>query len=226
MVDQWTVLHWANKYDPMCKSDCATCNGIPDPANGCDYCDIPKFTIGGIMTKERNEQTMKTKRLKGFKCIGRKGDDYYFADSTFKHRDDFQGVTGTVVRPVSTEEWDWASDPENVAERLLECYDGCKCDADWMNGDKYNDWVDMVICADGIAETMFDTSYTCDASDAFDEMGIEHEATDCNSCGRIFGRLGFDDFDEVFDREALMAINLIEAGVGCFGANASVVWKG
>ena len=61
---------------------------------------------------------------KGFVCIGVKGGEYYFADSVFEHSDNFRGVTGTVVRPVSEDEWDYASDRENVAERLEDYYRG------------------------------------------------------------------------------------------------------
>ena len=63
-----------------------------------------------------------TRKYEGFVCIGRKGENYYFADSVFEHSDSFRGVTGSVIRPVSKDEWDYASDRENVAERLEEYY--------------------------------------------------------------------------------------------------------
>jgi hypothetical protein len=155
-------------------------------------------------------------RINGAKLIGRIGDDYYFADSAFKHERDgnngFQGVTGFIVRPVSEAEYEWCSDRENVAERLQDVYACIKdqrlCDTD-VNSPEFEEFVDNAIRYDGIEHLMFDSSYTCDASRAFDNLGIEHECTDCSGCGRIFGSL---NFDEVYDYFALLAINEIEAG--------------
>jgi len=150
-------------------------------------------------------------RLNGNKLIGRIGDDYYFAESVFQHSADFRGVTGYVVRPVSPQEYAWASDRENVAERLQSCYDG---DTD---SPAFESWVDDAIAFDGIDSIMFDQSFGCAASDAFEALGIEHECTDCIGCGRIYGR--FDggnhiEFDEVYDPAALGAILLMESKEG------------
>lgn len=143
-------------------------------------------------------------RFNGSKLIGRRGDEYYFADSVFDHGDGFKGVTGYIVRPVSPQEYAWASDRENVAERLQDCYDG---DTD---STAFEDWVDSAIQFDGIENLMFDASYTCDASAAFEALGIEHECTDCSGCGRIWSRDSGKDFDEVYDGAALAAIVAFE----------------
>lgn len=178
-------------------------------------------------------------RTEGFKCIGRIGGDYIFAQSVFKHRDDLSGVTGCSVHPVSAEEFEWNSDKENVAERLEHCFaDLWKTDAElrlnacsgrsrWSGQfqDSYDNelerWVDQVIDTDGIENIMFDSSFCCDASNAFDQMGIEHECTDCSGCGRMFPIAGFD---EVFDQEALDAINDYEAGKISYDDAARIIF--
>jgi len=173
-------------------------------------------------------------RTNGWVLIGRIGNEYYFVDSVFEHRDDFKGATGTILRPVSAEEWEWASDRENVAERLSDywyclakdqassdCPD-CKGYPDPDEGcencgvQSLDDLVDDAIRYDGIGHIMFDESNCCEGSDSFDELGIEHECTDCIGGGRIFGRdnykegAPFREFDEVYNRKALVAIQALE----------------
>jgi len=157
-------------------------------------------------------------RTNGWVLIARRGCDYYFCDSVFKHRDDFQGATGSVVRPVSPEEYEWACDIENVKERLCDVY--CEMndikDYDLDDDDPdFTKWVQDVIAYDGAESVMFDESDCCDASDSFTELGIEHECTDCSGGGRIFGNWNSDgrmEFDEVFNVKALVAIEAFEAG--------------
>jgi len=183
-------------------------------------------------------------RINGFEPVGRIGDEYYFADSVFQHSD-FAGVTGTSVRPVSAEEYEWASDPENVAERY--CYlweemhgsngaDDCEECGGHPDSDSgcsscgvpsLDAWVDTAIRIDGIDHLMFDESYCCDASDAFDELGIEHETTDCTGGGRCFGRDSrghSSTFDEVFNQEALDAIIDLEDNNGRVNPTAEAVF--
>jgi len=169
-------------------------------------------------------------RTEGAKLIGRVDCDYYFADSVFKHGDGFSGVTGFVVRPVSSEELEWASDEENVAERYEDFYDelfndedceGCggrpdpDTGCDECGAPDILSWVRQLIFADGIGHLMFDDSFGSAASDAFDYLDLEHEYTDCSGCGRIFGRFGGAEpigFDEVFDRAGYEAAIAYEDG--------------
>lgn len=159
-------------------------------------------------------------RTNSFKLIGRKDNDYYFVDSVFKHRDGLAGVTGSVVRPVSPDEWEWASDRENVAERLQDGYDGD------LDGDDFEDFVDRVIADHGIEYLMFDGSDRDAASEAFDDLGVEHKSTDCSGGGRIFSSINDMDFDEVYDRKALVAIAAYEDGAVSYDYAVSIIFRG
>ena len=152
-------------------------------------------------------------RTEGFVCIGRNGDEYSFVTSVFKHDDDFYGCTGSTVRPVSEKEWDWASNPENVAERLEDYYNELHGDDIWDDDadiETLDEFVERAIDTDGIEHLMFDGSDTCDASAAFDDMGVEHEYTDCIGGGRMFGK--GSDYDEIINRKAQVACEAYEAG--------------
>lgn len=150
-------------------------------------------------------------RKNGFTLIGRIGSEYYFCDSIFQHRDDFCGAIGSIIRPVSQEEYDWANEIENVKDRLYDVYCERNSVQDLDTDDPdFTKWVEDVMHYDGVVNVMFDESYCCDASDAFEELGIEHECTDCTGGGRIFSNC--PDFDEVFDRKALVAIQALESG--------------
>ena len=181
-------------------------------------------------------------RHEGFKCIGRRDGDYYFAQSVFQHRDDFQGATGSVVRPVSADEYEYASDPENVAERYYDCWIGqfgsagsphCEeCEGhphsergcDSCNVPSLDAWIALAINSDGIDHLMFDGSDGCDASAAFDEMGIDHESTDCIGGGRCFTDADRGNWDEVYDRKALVALMALEDGAVDVDYAAAIVF--
>lgn len=174
-----------------------------------------------------NERTM---RHKGCTLIGRNGSDYFFADSVFDHGDGFKGVTGFVVRPVCTKEWEWAEDRENVAERYDDVFnkfwDGkgsgsrCKSTGRFISAREtaFNAWIDLAIAVDGIDHLMFDGSYVCDASDIFDRLGVEHETTDCSGYGRIFSK--DSDYEELYNLSAWVAVRSLEAG------HCSAEWAG
>ena len=165
-------------------------------------------------------------RYSGFVCVGRSGDEYYFVESIFDHGDGFQGCTGCVVRPVSKEEYDWASHTDNVMEWVGDVWeelykhkacDDCEKCCGFLDEEEgcencgvpsLRDFAEKCIDEEGIENLMFDPSNCCEAEEAFAEMGVECECTDCVGCGRIFTR-GMD-FDEVFDRAALEAINDFE----------------
>lgn len=168
-------------------------------------------------------------RRKGFVLIGRVDGNYYFADSVFEHEHDgFRGVTGSVVRPVFADEYEWASDPENVAERYQDiwgytfesaadtCCENCFGEPDPDTGcDECNipsldRWVSDIIRFDGIENAMFDPSYVCDASPVFERLGIKHECTDCSGGGRIF--TNGVDFDRLHNPDAYAAILKYEEG--------------
>lgn len=166
-------------------------------------------------------------RHNGWVLIGRNGSEYHFCESVFDHGDDFQGATGSIVRPVSAEEYEWASDRENVAERYcmywmemkgIRDYDEDEHEAEFM------EWIDQMLQYDDPAWIMFDDSDTCDASESFEALGIEHECTDCIGGGRIFS-VG-SDYEEVFNRKALVALQALEDGAVSADYAAKVVFGG
>lgn len=183
-------------------------------------------------------------RFEGFKLIARKGNDYYFAQSVFKH-DTFQGVTGCVVRPVSKGEYAWASDPENVAERYQEVFEEsfpidtcCNCRKNPENGcahcniPSFDDWVSDLIKFDGIDHLMFDNSYKDEALSVFEELCLDAVTTDCVSAGRIFNETGtiwtwsgYNDFDHIYDIDAFYAIVGVEICSGDVEKAAAYIFK-
>lgn len=160
----------------------------------------------------------------GWTLIGRKDGVFYFCDSVFDHSDGHHGATGIEIRPVCKDEYDWASDRENVAERYADVWCEMKGidDVD-IDDDAFMAWIDNMLWTEDPAWLMFDDSSTCDASDSFDALNIEYECTDCIGCGRIFSR--DTDFDEVYNRKALVAILALEDGAVSADYAAKVVFN-
>lgn len=156
-------------------------------------------------------------RTEGFKCIGRNRDGYVFVQSVFEYGNELRGVTGCIVRPVTEGEYNWASEPENIQERLGDLYDvqynGAFYDSDIEHEARERDLARFcadVVSQDGIESIMWDPSYTCEASAEFERLNIEHEATDCVGCGRIFNKDTI--LDECFNPQAVKAIRDYEGG--------------
>ena len=170
-------------------------------------------------------------RHNGWVLIGRKDGEYYFCDSVFDHGDGFVGATGSIVRPVSEEEYEWASDRENVAERYCDVWMEMKGIRDYDEDEheaEFMEWIDQMLQYDDPAWIMFDDSDTCDASKSFEALGIEHECTDCSGGGRIFNnwhRDGRMEFDEVYNVKALVAIEALEDGAVSADYAAKVVFS-
>jgi hypothetical protein len=61
--------------------------------------------------------------------------------------------------------------------------------------------------------------------DALNDIGVDAEYADFSGCGRIFGRLGLDDFDEVYDRKALVAILAYEDGATNYDYTCRAVYN-
>jgi hypothetical protein len=170
-------------------------------------------------------------RVEGCKCVGRNGSEFYFVSSIFEHGDGLKGCTGFIVRPVSPEEYDWASDRENIAERLEDVYECCYTrEGRWYRSDNANgerrkgsdgrfvsrresdfeDFVDDAILSDGVDHIMFDTSYGCESWRFFEAIDEKFESTDCIGCGRIFDK--DSDYEELFDHAAWMGVRAWEGG--------------
>jgi len=185
---------------------------------------------------------MSSERSKGVVLVGRKGDEYYFVDSVFRHDDRLAGCTGTVVCPVSTEYADHLLSADQVEDRWFDSWreyafrciesdcrncrngvdeEGCEdCGyqslrefgAEIANGDGIDAMIDRT-----------DQEYV-DALNEHADLDDEAKYADCIGCGRIFGRLGLDDFDEVYNRKALVAILAYEDGATDYDYTRRVVY--
>jgi hypothetical protein len=166
---------------------------------------------------------MSSKRTKGTVLIGRKGDEYWFIDSVFYLDADLFGCTGRTVYPVSKE---WAEDtmsPNSLADRFCEYWaesatikedcDNCRCGPD-EDGCKYCGYGSLSDLCERIANTdgydaMFDFPGHA-YQEAMEEKLGPLEFADCSGGGHIFDRVS--DFDEVYNRKALVAYQAYEAG--------------
>jgi hypothetical protein len=173
---------------------------------------------------------MCSKRTEGAVLIGRKDGEFWFVDSVFKHDDDFAGCTGTCVYPVSEKQADYLLESDQVEERYCDYWneqakDHLQEDCDNCSGHPDEDGCEYCgysslrdLCADIVQydgiEAMIDYAgdeYT-DAMNEHGDLDDKAEYADCVGCGRIFGRQGPDDFDEVYNRKALVAILAYEDG--------------
>jgi hypothetical protein len=170
---------------------------------------------------------MSSKRTEGAVLIGRKGQEYWFIDSVFRHRADFFGCTGSTVYPVSKEDAENAMSPDNLAERCCDYWaeitkdsvmkdcDNCRCGPDedgceHCGYESLSDFCDKVAQKDGY-HAMFEFPGHA-YQEAMEEKLGPLEFADYSGGGRIFGRDGWDDFDEVYNRKALVACQAYEAG--------------
>jgi hypothetical protein len=170
---------------------------------------------------------MKSVRTKGAVLVGRRDGEYWFISSVFKHADDFAGCTGMIVVPVSEEQVE-----EMLSAGYLESLYGDV----WHDIAKHDIQLDCDNCAIGPDEAGCEdcgyqslsaycsdiahydgldavTDYPGDAyKDALRGVVGELETVDCSGCGRIFGDTSVDDFDEVYNRKALVACLAYEDG--------------
>jgi hypothetical protein len=173
---------------------------------------------------------MSSKRREGVVLVARKDDEYWFVDSVFRHDDDLSGCTGTSVWPVSEAHADYLLELDNVADRYYDCWlesaggmidaectrclagadeDGCpRCGYESVNS-----FCERVVAYDGIDAMIDDLGEAyADALNEHADLDDKAEYADCSGCGRIFGRVSLDDFDEVYNRKALVAVLAYEDG--------------
>jgi hypothetical protein len=164
-------------------------------------------------------------RTEGTVLIGRKGQEYWFIDSVFRHTD-FHGCTGTTAYPVSEECAEDAMSPDSMAERFCEYWaeravkelikedcDNCRCGPDedgctYCGYESLSDLCSQVANTDGY-DAVFDFPGHA-YQEAMEEKLGPLEFAGTSSCGRIFG--GSIDFDEVYNHKALVACQAYEAG--------------
>ena len=129
------------------------------------------------------------------KLIGRKGEEYYYLDYVFTHRQDFKGATGSIMRPVTEAEAeerrdDWDSDGEMWRQAV----------AGESTTLSQEEWQQQALAIDG-DDLVFDLSYCCThGEDLLERLGRdEYELVECLGGGRCF----YTDieWDELFEPE-------------------------
>ncbi len=184
---------------------------------------------------------MKSVRTEGAVLVGRRDGEYWFVDSVFKHADGFAGCTGMVVIPVSKEQvedmlsadyleslygdvWHEIS-RESVKDDCDNCTigpdeDGCE-DCGYRSLSAYCSDIAQYDGLDAV------TDYPGhEYEDALRDVSGEFETVDCSSCGRIFGDTALDDFDEVFNRKALIACLAYEDGAVSYDYARRIIFRG
>lgn len=143
------------------------------------------------------------------KLVGRKGDHYYFCDAIFSYGNSFKGATGTILVPISKDEYD-----ERMSDSNIESY----LEDDWYNAVAakqttlgLEDWIEFVRDSDGDENIVFPEIIDDSRSEVLRELGLTEEdfpVIECSGGGRCFH--ADDEFDEVYDAELLQKIREAE----------------
>ena len=168
---------------------------------------------------------MKSVRTEGAVLVARRDGEYYFVTSVFDHGD-LSGCTGMSCWPVTEEMMDDMLSIESLIERFGDYWE------EKYEGDAVCEACDGHIDEDGCEDCSYPSLcsfcakigavYGSDAviddpggdfAEALDAVCDDKiEYADCTGCGRIFGSNGLDDFDEVYNRKALVACLAYEDG--------------
>lgn len=145
------------------------------------------------------------------KLIGRLDDEFYILDEIFKHSDDFQGATATVLRPVSREEYEEATTEEALVERFEEYWRDAV--ANGHTTDSLETYARNIWDIDG-DDSLWDPSGS-EYHDQVRALGYsveEYPVIECTGGGRSFTHQGARDqaFDEVYSPELLAKIQAVE----------------
>lgn len=141
------------------------------------------------------------------KLVGEKDGDFYFCDYIFYEGEDFKGATGTVLTPVTKEDYLDRTEGEGLLDYLREIWQ--QAVSAGQTEKSLEDWAEEVINIDG-DEAVFDLS-GYDLWGQLRQIGYneeEYPVFQCSGGGRCFGR--FDKFDKVYDQELLDKIRKIE----------------
>lgn len=169
-------------------------------------------------------------RVEGAVLVGRLGGEYWFIDSVFRHSADFYGCTGTTVCPISQEQADEALSIENLEERFEDCWresaaGAIQEDCEYCAGEPQEGgcedcgYQSLLVFCEQIAQhdgydAVFDDpgSGYHEALSKLPELAGQVELADCSGCGRMWTRVSYADFDEVYNPAALKACLAYEKG--------------
>jgi hypothetical protein len=187
---------------------------------------VPAIGTSNI-NSDSNERSVMSERTEGAVLVARDGGEYYFVQSVFKHDDDFAGCTGICCDPVTEEHMDYLLSTDNLVERYGDHWEEISNNALDENCEACDGFLDEEGCVDcgypsvesfcseigqyeGSSAVIDDPGG--DYAEALNAIGIEAEYANCSGCGRIFGRMSLGDFDEVYNRKALVACLAYEDG--------------
>ena len=175
-----------------------------------------------------------SERTNGAVLVARRDYEYYFINSVFKHDDDFQGCTGVGVYPVTEAMMDDMLSTDSLVERFGDFWEEKYKNAFDENCEACDGWLQEEGCTDcgypSCESVCFEIGQYEGSDAVIDNPGYEYaeainavcedeiEYADCTSAGRIFGSFDKlrpttpDDFDEVYNRKALVACLAYQAG--------------
>lgn len=141
--------------------------------------------------------------------------EIYVLDSLFKHRDDFMGATGTIIYPVSKEQYEYATSTEALEERFEDIWQISVQEAGETRG--LSEFVQDIYMWDG-DESVFDMGgISWDVEDHIREvMGYseeEYPVLECVGAGRIFSSTDIDDMVKTYNTELWLDIYRYERGL-------------
>jgi len=148
------------------------------------------------------------------KLVGRIGNDYYFCDYIFidgkMNNELFQGATGTVLNPVSKEEYEERTDPESeeCLDYFKEIWQMSVQDDNTELG--LQEWVEQVLNIDG-DEAVFDFS-GYNLWEQLRDIGLNEDDYPVFEC--VGGGRSFDSkmkFDEVYNKDLWRLIKAVES---------------
>jgi len=148
------------------------------------------------------------KKTKYDKLVGRVGNEYHFCDGIFEYKDGMCRATGTILVPVSREEYEDRTDPEGDYVRDMFLYHWQELVQSGNTEEGFKEWIENVLRWEG-DEAIFDFS-GYDLWEQLRKLGMSEEdypVFECVGCGRC---LADTEFDEVYDKELLKKIIEIE----------------
>jgi len=189
------------------------------------------FADGGeTQINNKNEKTMKYAnggnadeniRDNYDSLVGRIGDEFYFLDDIFKYKDGFKGATGTIVMPVNSQYYEYATSEDGILERFMDAMGEDEwLEALQLNRDDFEDEDDLTkAIEDGIYQL-----YSYGELQPFEDAGsdIESQMRELSEFadeskyplfeviggGRIFGKDVV--FDKIYNQELYDKIKQIE----------------
>ena len=129
-------------------------------------------------------------------------DEIYLLDYTFNYADGFTGAVGTIVRPVTEQEYNERLSREGLAE-TAECI--WRADA----GSTYGTELGLEEWLDENLEELQESAIELQDLEVLEAAGLHYFAAEIIGAGRIFDE-GWDKRLTVVDRDLLEVINTIE----------------